>query len=239
MKSVNLVALLLVALVLPLFGQAAFQTGIHFQLGVPQGEFGDEVDNPGFGLDANFLYNFSQTPFLVGGSLGFLVYGSETRNEPFSLTIPDVTVDVTTSNNILLAHLLLRIQPQQGFLRPYMDGLVGINYLWTDTSIRSEDFEFDDDVATSTNYDDSAFSYGGGGGIMVNVWNRSITLDDTEEKKLSSVFIDFGVHYLKGGKAAYLKKGDVERTENGKVIYHPSESTTDLLNYRLGVSLAF
>jgi len=37
-------------------------------------------------------------------SLGFLVYGSETREESFSITVPDVLLNVTTTNNIFLCH---------------------------------------------------------------------------------------------------------------------------------------
>ena len=75
---------------------------------------------------------------------------------------------------------------------------------------------------------------------MVRVYDGS-TKEPTVpgETQLQGVFIDFGVRYLKGGKAEYLKKGDVERTDDGKVFYHPSESTTDLLNFNLGVSFAF
>ncbi|MBN1540859.1 hypothetical protein JW992_01855 [candidate division KSB1 bacterium] len=222
-----------------LFAQSGIQASIHFKLGSPQGEFAEEVENLGFGLGGNFLYNFPQTPFLLGASAGFLIYGSETRQAPFSLTIPDVTVDVTTSNNIFQGHLLLRAQPQQGAFRPYIDGLLGFNYLWTETTIRSENLDIDENVASSTNFSDGAFCYGGGGGVMIRVYDGTQKPLEPGESRIAGVFIDFGVRYLKGGEAEYLKKGDVERTDEGKVIYNPSQSTTDLLNFNLGVTLAF
>ena len=41
-------------------------------------------------------------------------YGSEKREEPWSMTIPDVFVDVKTTNDLLAAHLFLRLQPADG-----------------------------------------------------------------------------------------------------------------------------
>ena len=171
--------------------------------------------------------------------MDFQVYGSETRKAPFSLTIPDVTVDVTTSNNVFQGHLLLRVQPQQSAFRPYLDGLVGFNYLWTETSIRSEHIDIDDKVANSTNFSDGAFSYGGGGGVLFRVYDGSQKELQPGETRFSGLYIDFGVKYFKGGEAEYLKKGDIERTDAGKIIYHPSQSKTDLMNFTLGIVLVF
>ena len=62
---------------------------------------------------------------MIGADLAFMIYGSETRQEPFSLTIPDVTVEVETSNNIVLLHALARLQERlksefEGVKRTYV-----------------------------------------------------------------------------------------------------------------------
>ncbi len=212
--------------------QNHMQAGLNITLGMPQTEFKNNVDNAGIGLTGHFGYNFPNTPFILGANLGFLIYGSESRKEPFSTTIPDVTVDVTTTNSIVNGHILLRVQPQQGKFRPYLDGLIGFNYLFTSTEIQSE-WDFDDDVATSTNQDDFTSSLGGGAGIMYRVHEGVNASDEPYE-----VFIDFGVRYLNGGNAKYLKEGSITR-EDGKVHYYLNESTTDLVTYRLGVSVNF
>ncbi len=210
-----------------------FCAGGHFMLGFPQGEFKDNVDRIGGGFSGEFLVSLRPAPVKIGASVGFLIYGSETREEPFSTTIPDVTVDVTTNNNILLAHLLLRLQPVKGLFRPYADGLLGFNYLFTETKIESREQQ----VAASTNFDDFAFSYGGGGGVMIRVY------DGTKKKKtgkfhLAAVLIDARVRYLKGSEAEYLKEGSVSR-ENTEVTYDVSESNTDLLTAQIGAILEF
>jgi hypothetical protein len=210
-----------------------FQVGLDLSVGLPQNEFKEKSNDTGFGLSGEFLASLGRSPFLIGGSLGFMIYGSETRKEPFSTTIPDVTVDVTTTNNMLLGHFLLRAQPSSGGIRPYVDGLLGFNYLFTETRIQSERNYVEEEVASSTNFDDFAFSYGGGGGVLVKVYDGS-------EKDVNPfrVFVDLKVRYLQGSKAQYLKEGSIHR-EGGNVDYEVYESTTDLVVVSLGAILEF
>jgi len=225
---------------LPAFSQTPFQAGLNFLVGVPQGEFADNVSDPGFGFSGHFGYTIPRSVFAIGANLGFLVYGSETRKEPFSETIPDVTVDVSRTNSIFQGHLMFRIQPVNGFLAPYIDGLFGFNYLFTETSVKNEDsFNGYDEIASSTNYDDIAFSYGGGGGMMLRVYSGMHENDETGEEKPFQVFIDLGMRYLLGGEAEYLTKGSITITEDSRVLYSPSKSKTDLLNFHIGASVAF
>src|SRR5690606_36432668 len=82
------------------------QGDLNFIVGVPQGSFSENVDDAGFGLNLFGGLGVGRSPVVVGLELGFMVYGFERRNEPFSTTIPDVTVDVETSNNIMLGHFV-------------------------------------------------------------------------------------------------------------------------------------
>ena len=107
----------------------------------------------------------------MGFSLGFLVYGSETRKELLSSAIPEVLVDITTTNNIFLCHLLLRVQPPEGKFRPYLDGLIGFNNFYTNTRVHSQRYSEDDTIASTNIYKDLAFSYRAGGGLMIQVFS--------------------------------------------------------------------
>lgn len=229
----------LLALTLPCAqAQSTVQAGFGGQLAFPQNEFAKQVDLGG-GLGGEFLYSPAAGPFGIGLTVNYLIYGSETRREPFSTTIPDVEVDVTTENQIVLAHLLFRVQAKGGPIQPYADGLVGLNYLYTQTRIKSLDWvdDDDDDVASSTNFDDTAFSYGFGGGVMVRVWQGEANSESDNPQKLQ-VFVDLRGHYMRGGEAEYLKKGSIRRV-NGKVLYDISKSTTDLLLFKIGATVAF
>jgi hypothetical protein len=108
--------------------------GIDFLTGFPVGKFSNNLDANAYGVSAYGLYGIPRVPLRIGLELGYMIYGSEQRREPLSPTIPETTVKVSTSNRILAGHLLLRLQPCCGSVRPYVDGLVGFNYLYTRTS---------------------------------------------------------------------------------------------------------
>ncbi len=209
-----------------------FDAGLQFRTASPQGEFARHVKNMGFGLGGHFGLRFPNTPVMIGADLGFIIYGHDSRKEPFSPTIPDVLVDVETSNNIFSSHLFLRLQPAQGVFRPYFDAFLGFNYMFTQTSVKDEDGD-GEDIASTTNLDDFTSSYGVGGGLQIRVYEHPF-----EEDKLSAILIDFGGRYLTGGEAEYLKKGSI-RIEGSNVIKDIITSRTDLLYFQLGVTFAF
>ncbi len=210
-----------------------FQGGLNFLVGLPQGEFKRNVDKAGFGIAGTIGWAPRESPVMLGLELGFMVYGSETRREPFSTTIPNVFVDVNTSNNFFLGHLILRTQPAAGSIRPYLQGMVGVNYLFTRTKIENAG-NFGEEIASSEDLSDAAFSYGGGGGVMFRVW----TQDENETEGVQEVLIDVGARYVVGNEARYLKEGSI-RYVGGKVAYDINSSKTDLLELQVGVSLTF
>jgi hypothetical protein len=218
---------LLLALISPSRTLGQVNLGGYFTIALPQGEFEESVENNGYGFIGQALFSVGGTPVSIGGSFGGAIYGRETRKEPFSLTIPDVTVEVETNNYILLGHLVLRLQPPVGPFRPYAEGVIGFHYLFTQTTIESRE----ENIASDTNFDDGVFSYGGGGGIMFGVYEGGAA-------KPVSVYVDVGARYLKGGKARYLQEGSIRR-EDGRVLYDIDESETDLLAIQIGVTVQF
>jgi hypothetical protein len=218
---------LLLALISPSRTLGQVNLGGYFTIALPQGEFEESVENNGYGFIGQALFSVGGTPVSIGGSFGGAIYGRETRREPFSLTIPDVTVEVETNNYILLGHLVLRLQPPVGPFRPYAEGVIGFHYLFTQTTIESRE----ENIASDTNFDDGVFSYGGGGGIMFGVYEGGAA-------KPVSVYVDVGARYLKGGKARYLQEGSIRR-EDGRVLYDIDESETDLLAIQIGVTVQF
>jgi hypothetical protein len=210
-----------------------FEVGGGFIIGFPQGQFKDNIDNNGYGFTLNGGYAPQKNPFMIGLDFGYLIYGSETRTEPFSTTIPDVFVDVTTTNSIVLGNIVLRLQPNYGVFRPYIQGLLGFTYIFTTTEIKDQG-NYEEHVASSTNFDDIAFNYGAGGGIMFRVYKAK----ENEGMKLKEVLIDIGVKYLESGEAEYLKEGSIRR-ENGIVIYDVNKSKTNLLTLQISASFRF
>ena len=204
--------------------------GLNFTLAFPQGEFKDNVDRLGFGGSLQFLF-FDPKPGMpvsFGLNVGYINYGSESRQEQFSYKIPDVFVDVDRTNNLVNFHLLFQIISPTGTFRPYAEGLFGGSYIFTETSIKSRDY---DEVASSTNFDDFAWSYGAGGGLI-------ILLTENVGDEVGSIFLDLKARYLFGSEAEYLKEGSVS-VQGGRVAYEVSKSKTDLLQIHLGVVAYF
>ncbi|MGA9116787.1 MAG: hypothetical protein WB626_08435 [Bacteroidota bacterium] len=211
-------------------GGKGIHAGFHFLAGFPAGEFKTNITRNGYGISGQIGYAPAENPFFVGLEFAYANYGSETRTERFSTTIPDVLVDVNTDNNIVLGDLQLRLQPNTGFFRPYLEGAVGFNYLFTETTIKNRGGA-GEEVASSTNFDDFAFQYGGGGGMMFRVYES----DDPTEG-LQEVLVDVRVRYLMGGEAEYLKEGSIRR-ENGQVAYDVLSSKTNLMTLQIGAAL--
>lgn len=214
-------------------------TGFGILGGFPSGEFGDNVKNPGIGISGYVGYMIPRTPAVIGLDLGYLIYGHERRTEQFSLTIPDVLVGVVTENNIFSMNAFLRLQTNPNPLRFYVEGFVGFHYLFTSTTIENEDRSpfSGEDIVSSTNLDDFAFTKGVGGGVLIEVWNGSEERTP-QNRSLRSVSLELRMRYHDGSEADYLKRGDIVR-RSGTAELNITKSTTDLITAHFGVAIDF
>ncbi|MEW5929584.1 MAG: hypothetical protein AB1941_19185 [Gemmatimonadota bacterium] len=205
---------------------SGFFAGASFDYARPQGEFGDLVEQ-GFGGDLHFIYQpGARGPVGLRLDAGFLNYGHERMRVPLSSTIGGrITVDVNTTNNIAFVGLGPQIGLPDGRLRPYVGGFAGFTYLFTESSVEGRDD--DHAFARTTNFDDATFAYGGRAGLYV-----PLSRGDTP------VSLDMGVAYLNSGEAEYLREGDIVDHSNGTISFTPSRSDTDLLTFRLGVTVS-
>ncbi|HOD67717.1 MAG TPA: outer membrane beta-barrel protein [candidate division Zixibacteria bacterium] len=205
-----------------------FQAGLHFLAGLPTGQFDDLVGDNAYGIGGHFLWSPPRSPLGLGLSLGFLNFGSESRREPFSRTIPDVRVKVTTSNNMFQGLLFLRTQYRKGDFRPYADALAGFDYFWMETSVKDEDES--EDIASSTDHDDAAFTYGVGGGVMIRLHSGQ------SGGKPFALLLDLGARYLRGGEVEYARHKDIIEEQ---VTYDIVTTESDLVVIALGVTGTF
>ena len=199
--------------------------GGSFNYARPQGEFSDYVEQ-GFGGDVHLIYQPAARG-IVGLRLdaGFLTYGQERMRVPLSSTIGGrITVDVNTLNNIAFVGVGPQIGLPDGRLRPYVGGFAGFTYLYTESSLEGRDD--DHTFARTTNYDDGTFAYGGRAGVYVPLRDGP-----------APISLDLGAVYLNGGEAEYLREGDIVDHPNGTISYTPSRSDTDLLTFRVGVTV--
>ncbi|MHB9029779.1 MAG: hypothetical protein ACYC9O_13515 [Candidatus Latescibacterota bacterium] len=224
--------------VLLVFTGSAFaqhQAEINLMGAFPQGEFKDQI-NGGIGLSGGYTYGFfhnSPLSLRIGADGGFIIYGNETRREPFSPTIPDVVVEVETSNNIVQFGLAAKLATNRGPLRPYFEGRAGVSYFYTETKIRDVDGNDDQDIASSTNFDDTTGYTALGGGALIPVYTHT-----EPSGRLITISVDLRFLYWFGGEANYLREGSIGR-DNGTVTYDVIRSKTDMTTAHLGVAVNF
>lgn len=201
--------------------------GGNLGVALPQGEFKNKVNQTGFHITGNASFCPNENlPFSVGLNVGYVIYGNETRKEPWSTTIPDAFLTVKRTNNLVNFHALFQIIPFKWKFRPYLEGLFGGAYIFTTTSVES-DYQ-DKELTSSTNFDDWAWNYGAGGGFQIYLTKSNNEISE------STIYLDLKARYLFGTEAAYLKEGSV-KIINGKVYYDIAKSKTDLLYISLGV----
>ena len=168
-----------------------------------------------------------RSPIGLGLNIGYYIYGNESRSEPM-YNIPYVFVRVDRANNLINFHVVFEIGLPTGRIRPYVQGLFGGEYLFTETSVKNESNQVP--FASSTNYDDWAWSYGVGGGL-------SILLSGDPVTEIGAVYLDLKGRYLFSSEAVYLKEGAVQ-IMGQQVRYYPSVSKTDLISIHAGLRMA-
>lgn len=204
------------------------QAGVNFLVAEPSGAFDDTVDNTGLGLGLHWgVRPQPQVTIGVGGS--FMSYGSESTRQELPM-VDDF--DLTTTNNVAGGFVFAQVRPFSGFLQPYAEGSVGLNYFWTESKLEDDDWWDDDEVARETNHDDTAPFWSAGGGLLVR-----LTSGDLDAKK-PGVFLDLKATYRDGGRAEYLTEGDIAVVDD-EPVFTPNESTTDMVTYEVGVTLTF
>lgn len=215
---------------------------LNFNVGVPVGPFADNIEDLGYGGNLFLGTQLGASPVVLGLDLGFLIYGRNERTAGFSTTIPEVDVEVITTNSIFQPHAVLRLQPLQGPFRPYVEAVGGFKYLFTRTRIEDQGSSDDDDeIASSTNFDDFAWSGGGGAGVDVMVYRPPAGAQ--KQSSFRGVSLHLGAQYLFGQEAEYLSEGQL-RDENGNNRIDDSEldirrSATTLLLFKLGLTAYF
>ena len=228
MKNKFILLILLFSLIVLKEVQAQ-SAGLNFTLGFPQREFNDNVKRTGFGGSLNFNLLDPSSPVNIGINVGYINLGMESRREYFSSYIPDVYVNVDRTNNLINFHLLFQLIVPAGPIRPYVEGLFGGSYLFTETRIQS--MNSDEEVASSNNITDFAWSYGAGGGFLIK-------LTEPGDMQIGSVFLDLKVRYLFGTEAEYLTPGSVY-ISHGIAYYYISKSKTDMLTANIGAVVTF
>ncbi len=190
-------------------------------VGSPRGDLGRQIGTGG-GVYGHLLYGPHDSAFALRADGSFFLYGTETQRVPFSSTLPRIEREVRTDNWIGDLVVGPQLTLPKGPVRPYLNAFAGVSYFST-TSELVEPFPIGPTLS-STNYDDTVFSYGGGAGVLIGLGK-------------GGTFLDAGVRWVHGDRASYLAKGDLKDDGHGGVSFDPRRTTGDRLEFRLGVTV--
>jgi|GEM_PF-889669 len=217
-KSPVILLMLLWGITPNAYSQTSFGFGLQF--GTPINAFRDNTKAVGAGVNANLYVPLGRdVPVFIGINAGYMLYGSSTKainqniafysnNSPINGGSIPVNIDVMTNNNMFNGNLALRVKIPIPIVKPYVEGLVGFNYLYTRTSIydRTSNSIFTQNqnsrlINSRTQSKSTVLQYGLGAGVVI--------------KLTESLGLDIRATYLAGGKAKYF---DSSQTQNWRVI---------------------
>ncbi len=226
MSQLRLVAAALALTLVPAT-RAVAQGGlpINLQVGLPQGEFKENVSVAGgFGFAGIFPI---ATEFGIRAGLDVQIYGNETRRVPLGGgALGLINVDVTTTNAIIGGSIGAQVGLPSDRVKPYVGGMIGFSNFNTQSRVAGSNSD-DQPFASSTNSSDNAFSKHALVGMYFPMSN-------------GKVLIDLGARYTWNGESVrYLTPGDITEDGAGNVVITPNETRADLLTITLGVTVRF
>lgn len=192
----------------------------------PVGELDDFI-GAGFGFGGHFTWKLDARGVLgLRADGGFVIYGHETDRVCLSTTVGcRIEVDLTTTNEIAFFSVGPQLALPSGPVQPYVNASVGVSYFATRSSVDGVGSD-DRDIASTTNFDDTAFAWQAGTGLRVPLGLGRVP-----------VFLDFGARYNTNGRVDYLREGDITDHADGSITLHPQRSEANLVTYVIGASV--
>jgi hypothetical protein len=116
----------------------------------------------------------------------------------------------------------------------YVEGLAGLSYLFTETTISEHEYPYDE-VGSDVNFHSLTVTAGAEAGLSIRLNKRRAQDPD---RGWGGSFIDLKVRYMAGGRASYLKEGALV-VEGNDVAYFPDRSATSFITVQAGFSWFF
>ena len=221
-------------LLVPAAGLAQHRVNAAFEVSSPEGDFDQNTDT-GYGFGLGYRYGFGPQGMLgIGANASFQNYGSTRRRAPLSPTIPEIEVEINTSNNIFYLEGALEVALPGARIQPYALGTYGAGFFYTTSSLK--DPLTDETVLTDTNQSDWTWVSSLGGGVRFLVRESQ----PVEGGPPSRLMVDVGASRLTGGDVEYLREGTLV-TDQGEfdIDSRLARSEIELVRYRIGITYEF
>ena len=196
--------------------------GANFQLGLPQGKFGDNINYTGWGFGGNVMWKFKKDVPIYGGiDFSFQNYDFQAIRE---VTFDLEEYETKAKNSIVLSHVQIRFYPEVNFfLQPYVEGMIGVKSLLTRTILTDKTDGANDQIDSQFENSDFALSLGGAIGFEIPISKNHL-------------FLDVRCSYLKGVSGEYyVRKEDDSVYVQPIDVFELKNSATDLFIPQIGV----
>jgi opacity protein-like surface antigen len=206
--------------------RAQNSVAVSFIQARPVGALGGNIGF-GYGGSAALLVPVDRRGLLsLRADAGVAEYGHEETRTAFSETVGGrVDVSVRTSNAVVPFHIGLELSPDLGVVLPYVNGGIGGQAFYTESSVQPLDGGVP--LASTVNQWDVAFAWVAGGGLYVPVSSGA-----------HNVMLDISAQYVRGGTAQYLAPGSIVDGPGGAIVITRMESQTHIVVMRLGARIA-
>jgi hypothetical protein len=225
---------LLIVLSSVLFAQSA---GLNLSVGIPTGEFNNQVDRAAIGgnLEVFFLAPREHFPFSCGIDIGYYNYGYQSDADIFYDGPYSYDADVSRTNNIARCNIIFRVQPHEySSITPYLDMFIGPAYLFTNTSITDRDNG--DELASDVNKSSWIWNYGVGAGLLIQL-NGSNPGTNTI---FDNLYLDLKVRYNMSTQGEYLTESSIKvDPSNGDLYFTPAKTKVEFISISAGVHFIF
>lgn len=223
------------------FGHASAQYGInqldekpswhlegYFNVGIPIGEFGDNLEQNGFGGGASLLYNV-QGPIWLG------VAGYGSRYDNYGITYLEqgdnelFEIEELTATRLARVYAVFRFQPlEDAMISPYIEGGMGWHWIFTNTKLT--DVEFDEQIDRFNELRDNRLGFGLSAGARIS------------PKAYPAVGLDLRVGYVYNAQVEYMRYNpDIPLDPNAFPVeaFEIRESPIEIITIDIGVSFRF
>ncbi len=223
------------------FGQLYAQYGIngdkskarwhmegYFNVGIPISEFGDNMNQTGYGGGGTLMYNV-QGPVWMG----ITAYGGRFDNYGISYLEQDGSeffeIEELTATRMSRVYAVFRFEPlEEVVFSPYIEGGMGWHWIFTNTKLT--DVEFDEQIDRFSELRDSRLGFGIGGGVQV------------VPKASPAVGLNLRIGYVYNAQVEYMRYNpDIPLQPNAFPVeaFEIRESPIDMVTVDIGISFRF
>jgi hypothetical protein len=161
----------------------------------------------GIGWRFAFGLGWDRVPLTLGLEYQAAYFGESASRDSVLVGTEELEIDKTRTDSTTFVDAIVRLQPLDWPVRPYLEGVAGPKQLRTDHEVA---FVRGSGAAATSTEVDWTYTLGGGVGVDVPLGAR--------------LWLSAGVRYLAGGQAAYSRS--LSTDSDTTIRYHTSTSTT-------------